>query len=42
MAGIASKKKLEIIEHVAVGKIGMVYSVEGETVANNWSVKDLD
>ena len=42
MAGIAFKKKLGMIEHVAVGKIGMVYSVEGETVANNWSVKDLD
>ena len=42
MAGIAFKKKLKTIEHVAVGKIGMVYSVEGRVVANNWSVKDLD
>ena len=42
MAGIAFKKKLKTIEHVAVGKIGMVYSIEGRVVANNWSVKDLD
>lgn len=42
MAGIAFRKKLELIEHVAVGQMGMVYSVEGGAVANNWSVKDLD
>ena len=42
MAGIALRKKLELIEHVAVEQMGMVYSVEGEAVANNWSAKDLD
>ncbi|MEC8645413.1 MAG: hypothetical protein VXY00_00395 [Candidatus Latescibacterota bacterium] len=42
MAGIAFRKKLELIEHVAVGQMGMVYSVEREAVANNWSAKDLD
>ena len=42
MAGIALMKNIGMIEHVAVGKIGMVYSVEGEAVANNWLVKDLD
>ncbi len=42
MAGIAFRKKLELIEHVAVGQMGMVYSAEGEAVANNWSAKDLD
>ncbi len=42
MAGIASKKNTGMIEHVAVGKIGMVYRVEGEAVANKWSVRDLD
>ena len=42
MAGIALMKNTGMIEHVAVGKIGMVYSVEGEAVANNWLVRDLD
>ena len=42
MAGIALMKNIGMIEHVAVGKIGMVYSVEGEAVANNWLIKDLD
>ena len=42
MAGIALMKNIGMIEHVAVGKIGMVYSAEGEAVANNWLVKDLD
>ena len=42
MAGIALMKNTGMIEHVAVGKIGMVYSVEGEAVANNWLIKDLD
>ena len=42
MAGIALMKNTGMIEHVAVGKIGMVYSVEGEAVVNNWLVKDLD
>ena len=42
MAGIAFRKKLELIEHVAVEQMGMVYSGEGEAVANNWSAKDLD
>lgn len=42
VAGIAFKKKLEMIEHIAGGQIGMVYSIDGEAVANNWSVEDLD
>ena len=42
MAGIAFKKKLEMIEHVAVGQIGMVYAREGEAVAGHWVEKDID
>ncbi len=42
MAGIAFKKKLEMIEHVAVGQIGMVYARGSEAVAGHWTAKDID
>lgn len=42
MAGIAFKKKLEMIEHVAVGQIGMVYARGGDAVAGHWTGKDID
>ncbi len=42
VAGIAFKKKLEMIEHIAVGQMGMVYPNGHVAVAGAWSGRVAD